>query len=119
MGPVEVFQNAYREGYRNGSQAGYRNVNQGWDRDRDDGRYIYSQSDDGYGSDVGYRVGYQDGMSQAREDMYRNKPFNASPRGRYDDRDHGFRREYGDKNNYKAQYTDGYRVGYESAIRHY
>lgn len=115
----EVFQNAYREGYRNGFQAGYRNVNQGWDRDRDDGNYIYGQSDRGYGSDIGYRVGYQDGMSQAREDMYRNKPFNASPRGRYDDRDHGYRREYGDKNSYRAQYTEGYRAGYESAFRRY
>ena len=65
---------------------------------------------------MGYRTGFQDGMSQAREDMYRNKPFNASPRGKYDDRDHGYSREYGDRNSYKAQYTNGYRAGYESAF---
>jgi len=58
-------------------------------------------------------------MSQAREDVYKNKRFNSNPRGKYDDRDHGYRREYGDKNSYKAQYTSGYRDGYESAFRRY
>jgi hypothetical protein len=126
MGPVEIFQSAYREGYRNGFQEGYRSLNRSWgDRDGDDDRrgynrggYIYG-SDDGYGRDVGYRFGFQDGINQAREDTYKNKPFNASPRGKYDDRDHGYRKEYGDKNSYKAQYTDGYGAGYESAFRRY
>jgi hypothetical protein len=51
----------------------------------------------------------------ARDDQYRNKPFNPNPRGRFDDRDHGYRREYGDKSAYRSQYTDGYRAGYQSA----
>ena len=59
----------------------------------------------GTAGDMGYRIGYQDGMSQAREDAYRNKPFNPNPRGKYDDRDHGYRREFGNKSSYKAQYT--------------
>ena len=46
--------------------------------------------------------------------MYRNKTFNPEPRGRYDDRDHGYRREYGDKNFYRQQYTEGYRAGYQA-----
>jgi hypothetical protein len=123
MGPMEVFQNAYREGYRNGFQAGYRSLNRGWGDGDDDngvyghGGYIYGESDRGYGSNMGYSIGYQDGINQAREDTFKNKPFNANPRGRYDDRDHGYRREYGDKSDYKARYSDGYRAGYESAFR--
>ena len=127
MGPVEVFQTAYREGYRNGFQAGFRSLNRGWgDRDRDDdngvynrGGYINGQSYEGYGGNLGYRIGYQDGINQAREDASKNKAFNANPRGKYDDRDHGYHREYGDKSNYKARYSDGYRAGYESAFRRY
>ena len=126
MGPVEVFQNAYRDGYRNGFRAGYQSVNRGWgggDEDRDD--WVYSPGSSVYGSGFGYdrnmayRTGYQDGINQAREDMYKNKPFNANPRGKYDDRDHGYRREYGDRSSYKAQYSNGYRAGYESAFRQY
>jgi hypothetical protein len=125
MGPVEAFQNGYRDGYGSGFQAGYQSLNGGWgrDSDRNEGRYdrgdvIYDRSGYGYGDgDMGYRIGYQDGMSQAREDRYKNKPFNPNPRGKYDDRDHGYRREFGNKNSYKAQYTDGYRTGYEASFR--
>jgi hypothetical protein len=78
---------------------------------------VYDQSDYGSDGNTGYRTGYQDGMSQAREDTYKNKRFNSNPRGKYDDRDHGYRQEYGDKNSYKAQYSDGYRAGYEASFR--
>ncbi len=126
MGPVEVFQSAYRDGYRNGFRAGYQSVNHGWgdgDNDGDDWGYspgssVYG-SGFGYGGNIAYRIGYQDGANQAREDTYKSKPFNANPRGKYDDRDHGYRREYGDKSSYRAEYTNGYRVGYESAFRRY
>jgi hypothetical protein len=123
MGSVEAYQNAYRHGYGSGFRAGYQSVNRGWgDRDADRDEGIYDRGDYagyGYGANIGYRTGYQDGMSQAREDVYKNKRFNSNPRGKYDDRDHGYRREYGDKNSYKAQYTSGYRDGYESAFRRY
>ena len=127
MGLVEVYQNAYRDGYENGFRTGYQSVNRGWgdgDGDRDEdiynrGGYIDGRSGYGYGGNIGYRTGYQDGMSQAREDMYKNKPFNASPRGKYDDRDHGYRREYGDKSRYRAQYSNGYRAGYEATFGRY
>ena len=127
MGPIEDFQDGYRAGYQNGFRSGYRSMNGGWrdpDRDMDEppynrGGYVYDQSGYGSAGNMGYRIGLQDGMSQAREDTFKNKPFNANPRGKYDDRDHGYRREYGDKNSYRAEYTDGYRAGYESAFRRY
>jgi hypothetical protein len=127
MGPAETFQNGYRDGYGSGFQAGYQSLNGGWgdgDEDRDRGWYnrggdVYDQPDFSYGSNMGYRTGYQDGISQARDDAHKNKPFDSNPRGKYDDRDHGYRRESGDKSSYKEQYTNGYRAGYESAFRRY
>lgn len=67
--------------------------------------------------DPAYEIGYRDGASVAREDAEDVKPYNPQPRGRYDDLDHGYRREYGSKSEYKARYADGYREGYRSAIR--
>jgi len=114
MGPVSAFQNGYQQGYAEGFRVGFNNERPAYrgDGDRDD-------SDRGqrfYGSDsrIGYNTGYQDGAEIAREDMYNNKRFNPEPRGRFDDRDHGYRREYGDKNFYKSQYTEGYRAGYQA-----
>lgn len=115
MGPVWYFRDGYRNGYRNGFRAGYQAGNSGWSRD-DDARY-YPNS--GYGQQYGasaYQIGYQDGASVAREDAAYGKPYNPRPRGRYDDMDHGYRREYGNKGAYKAQYANGYREGYQSAI---
>ena len=66
---------------------------------------------------IAYRTGYEDGSSVAREDAARWKPYNSQPRGRYDDRDHDYRREYGSKDQYKMEYTNGYRAGYESVRR--
>jgi hypothetical protein len=110
MGPVQVFQNAYREGYRNGFQAGFRSVNY------HPGPYPYGSWGRG---NVAFNFGYQDGASVAREDMAKNKPYNPNPRGRYDDEDHGYRSEYGSKDAYRAQYANGYRTGYQAAFRRY
>ena len=117
MGPLNVFQNGYQQGYADGFRSGFNSERPGWrgDGDRDDryrGNGYYGN--DAYNGRVGYDTGYQDGVTMARDDQYRNKPFNPNPRGRFDDRDHGYRREYGDKSAYRSQYTDGYRAGYQS-----
>jgi hypothetical protein len=121
MGPVRAFQNGYQQGYADGFQSGFNSERPGWsgdgdrdDRYRDNGYRGYGYS--GYNGRVGYDTGYQDGVTMAREDQYKNKPFNPNPRARFDDRDHGYRRDYGDKNAYKAQYTDGYRAGYQATF---
>jgi uncharacterized membrane protein len=125
MGPVNWYRRGYQEGYSNGFRSGYRNTG-GWrdgDGDRDDRR-----SNDGwrggYGSYGGgslrneaYRYGYDDGSIAARSDIEKRKSYNSKPRGRYEDRDHGYRREYGSRDQYKAEYTNGYRAGYDSAFR--
>lgn len=125
MGSANWYQRGYREGYSNGFRAGYQSVSRHWrDGDRDDGRPYGGwrggyDPDSRFGSNDAYRFGYQDGSGVAREDISNNKPHNANPRGKYDDRDHGYRREYGSKDEYKAQYANGYRAGYESTFRGY
>lgn len=141
MGPANAFQQGYRDGYRNGFGAGYARVNRGYgDGDADDGGYngayyprggygnggYYPQGGYGngtyypagrYGSPA-YQIGFQDGAQVAREDNSNRKPFNPNPRGRFDDEDHGYTSRYGSKGTYKAQYTSGYRAGYESVRRY-
>ena len=57
--------------------------------------------------------GLRDGAAVAREDMWRGKPFNPNPRGRFDDADHGYRSEFGNRHEYREHYTDAYREGYQ------
>jgi hypothetical protein len=117
MGPLGAFQRGYQQGYAEGFRAGFANERPGGrDGYRDDYRDDYRPGAYRY-DNAGYSIGYQDGASVAQEDVWRNKPFNPSPRGKYDDMDHGYRREYGDKNYYKSQYAAGYRTGYENAFR--
>jgi hypothetical protein len=89
--------------------------------DRDDNRYDnrYYDRDDSYrrGGSVARDFGFRDGAQVAREDMWNRKPFNPNPRGRYDDADHGYRRELGDKHEYREQYSAAYRSGYQSTFR--
>jgi hypothetical protein len=117
MGPRDAYQRGYQEGYEQGFRSGFESI-QGRYRDRDDsygGGYYGGRNYQSPAFDIGYR----DGASVAREDMERGKRFNSNPRGRYDDKDHGYRREYGDKHTYKEIYADGYRQGYEANYRGY
>jgi hypothetical protein len=129
MGPVELFQRGYQNGYRAGFESGYQSVNRRrGDGDRDDGYYArggyggpwYGRGgySGGYDSPA-YNWGYRDGQEMARHDMQKHNGYNATPRGPFDDRDRGYQRQYGDKNEYKAEYTQGYRAGYDSLFRGY
>jgi len=114
MGPVNAFQSGYQQGYAEGFRAGVASVRPSWHGGY---RNDYHPGSYRYDNDTGYSIGYQDGASIAREDMWKSKPFNPNPRGKYDDMDHGYRREFGDKNYYKSQYAAGYREGYENSFR--
>jgi hypothetical protein len=80
--------------------------------DRDDSRYEGSFR-------VARDFGFEDGSRVAREDMYKAKPFNPNPRGKYTHEDHGYRREYGDKFSYEEAYARAYQQGYERVFRRY
>ena len=84
--------------------------------DRDGDRY-YDRDGFRYGMHAAREFGFRDGASVAREDMWRGKPFNPNPRGRYDDADHGYRSEFGSRHEYREHYSEAYREGYQSRFR--
>jgi len=87
-----------------------------------DGRYYDRDDSRGYNRDDGFRyglkvardVGFNDGAQVAREDSWKAKPFNPNPRGPYDNADHGYRSQFGDKHEYREAYSAAYRDGYLS-----
>ena len=89
--------------------------------DRDDNRYYdrdsYRHGNFRRGMRVARQIGFRDGSQVAREDMWRGKPFNPNPRGRYDDADHGYRRQFGNRHEYREHYSEAYREGYQSTFR--
>jgi hypothetical protein len=93
----------------------YRYYDRDGDRyqDRDDYRYDNFRR----GMHVAREIGYRDGAEVARQDTWRGKPFNPNPRGRFDDADHGYQREFGSKHEYREHYIDAYRDGYQRNYR--
>ena len=116
MGPVEFYQRGYQEGYREGFRSAFERAARPWG-DRDGGRDAY-YGRGGYedGNRVAQQWGYQDGADAARNDLARGKHYNAKPRGKYDDRDRGYRREFGSKDTYKAEYTEAFHRGYDEVM---
>jgi hypothetical protein len=121
MGPVNRYQRGYQDGYANGFQSGFQSVSNRWrdnDGDRDD-RYRENWRDrdgDRDGRSLAYQTGYQDGSGVAQRDIARHNRYNPNPRGQFDDEDHGYRREYGSKDQYKSEYAAGYRAGYAATM---
>ena len=71
----------------------------------------------GSGRNGAYGFGYQDGSYMARKDISQNKRFNPNPRNEYGNRTHGYNGAFGDKDYYKAEYSNGYSAGYEANYR--
>jgi hypothetical protein len=112
MGPFGQYRDGYRDGYRQGYEAAFYQNGRDLRFDRSDYRYGR-----GFDRRPGFSFGFQDGTAVAREDMYKGKPYNPYPRGKYGDQDRGYRREFGDKHSYRFDYGQGYRAGYESTFR--
>ena len=89
--------------------------------DHDDYRYDHDEYRENFrrGMHVANQIGFRDGAQVAREDLWKRKPFNPRPRGRYDDADHGYRREFGSIHEYREHYADAYREGYIRTFREY
>src|SRR5712671_1803638 len=118
MGSVEMYQRAYQQGYRNGFRSGYEQVAQNGYNGYRGNAWESDGWRTGYDGDgVAYRFGQQDGAQAAREDIYNRKGYNSNPRGRFEDRDHGYRRDLGSRDRYRDQYSTGYRSGYDSVMR--
>jgi hypothetical protein len=87
-----------------------------------DGYRFYDRDNYGYGR-TAFRVaqdfGFEDGSFTARQDLVRAKPYNPNPRGSFKHADRGYRREFGDKYEYREAYARAYRQGYDRIFRRY
>ena len=93
------------------------------DGDRDDrGRdnRSYSNGNGGYGGgsygrgdNPAYDIGYRDGQAVGQKDRQHGKAFRPDKNDQYEDADHGYNKQYGDKNQYKSMYRDAFQRGYQ------
>jgi len=111
MGPIWIYQSAYRDGYRAGFRAGYNRESRTWgNSDAADFPVVYGGNYGGiWSGNQSHEIGFRDGALVAREDIREGKPYNPNPRGRYEDR----------ARDYRGQYASGYRAGYESTRGRY
>ncbi len=141
MGEHDDFQGGYRNGYRAGYDDGYygrepRYDNNGYGRnDGDDDRYgnrNYASDNQNYGYDnrgydnrgygrqsVAADFGYRDGVEQGQKDRSKGKEFRPRKNDRFEDADHGYHKEFGNKNFYKEQYRRAFVRGYEDGYNRY
>src|SRR5215470_16119104 len=126
MGSRPSFQRGYRDGYRDGYEDGFKNrpiraeiygLKDPYDPDR-----IARSDEDARGyanwgyADVAFDTGYRDGLSAGRTDYATRKDFKPEKHDSYEDGDHGYRKRYGTKEQYKEQYRKGFLRGYEDAF---
>jgi hypothetical protein len=126
MGERDDFQEGYRDGYKSGYDDGYSGrpmradvygLDDRYDPDRLPRRDEDEDAYRGWGySDVGFDTGYRDGLQAAREDLRDHKGFHPEKHDAYEDADHGYRKEFGDKKVYKQQYRKGFIRGYQDAL---
>ena len=126
MGERDDFQHGYRDGYKAGYDDGYNDkpmrrdiygLSDSYDPDRRprtdaDGEYYEKWQ---Y-SDVAGDTGYRDGLQAGYKDLRERKDFHPEKHDAYEDGNHGYRKNYGDKNLYKEQYRKAFIRGYEDAF---
>lgn len=123
-GNSRMNRNQYRDGFRQGFAIGYR---EGYERGRYGRGYPASPSYGGYypggrGGAYGlnspaWQNGFSDGYKEGEKDGRRNARFDPLGESRYRKGDHGYRREYGSREQYKNIYRDAFRAGYEQGYR--
>lgn len=111
---------AYREAYERGYHAGYGEVREGarWNHEpvAPAPAPVYPPRTAPAPGPMGnqpYKIGYQDGYSQGLGDKNNGHSFRPTQHGYYSDGDHGYSSVWGDKNQYKATYRQGYLAGYQ------
>jgi hypothetical protein len=127
------YDNRYRDEYRRGYEEGYRTGFSAAYGSRGARGPVYDSRLPGRGGppvwssgrgtersgratgryDPAYQTGATDGYEAGLKDAQSRRRFDPISEGRYRDGDRGYKREYGDKDLYKARYRDGFRVGYE------
>jgi hypothetical protein len=70
----------------------------------------------GYNSPA-YEIGYRDGVAIGQKDSQKGKSYRPQKNDRYEDADNGYNRSYGDKNEYKSLYRQGFQRGYSDGYK--
>ena len=132
------FADGYADGYRRYSRGGYGNGRYG-DGRYGDGRYGNGTYDPRYGNggygtydprygnggygqqrgyySVAYDNGLRDGVEKGREDIRKNRSFDARRHEWYREGDHDYNSRYGNREQYKVDYRSGFTAGYEQGYR--
>jgi hypothetical protein len=75
----------------------------------------------GYGQQRGYSIaydnGFRDGIEKGREDIRKNRSFDARRHEWYREGDHSYSSRYGSRDQYKLDYRSGFNAGYDQGYR--
>ena len=106
----------YDGGYREDGWGNQGRDDRWRNQDRDYDRGYSNNGPSGYNT-PGYDVGYRDGVAMGQKDSQKGKSFRPQKNDRYEDADNGYNKSYGDKNQYKSAYREGFQRGYSDAYR--
>ena len=70
-----------------------------------------------YGSGLAYDNGYREGIKEGEKDGRSRDQFDFRDEGDWRDGDHGYRREYGPREQYRDLYRQAFRDGYDRGYR--
>lgn len=144
FGELERYRQQFRAGFAEAYQAAYARYGQGYGNGRyDQGRAVPRQDTYGYpggsryprtspnrsqgpysssgryGYHAAYPNGVNDGLVKGREDAQKRRSFDPLRHSWYRSGDHGYRREYGAKQQYENVYREGFKEGYERGFREF
>ena len=117
---------AQAQGYRDGLDQGDRDARErrafSFEQDRQYQRYPRNYPPDGRARgrnfrSVAYNNGFSDGYERGLDDARDGDRYDLIRDRRYRSADHGYRRQYGDRQYYKNIYRDGFRAGYDQGYR--
>ena len=70
-----------------------------------------------YRAGPGYDNGFREGLKEGEKDARSRDPFEFRDEGDWRDADHGYHRQYGDRNTYRRVFRDGFEAGYADGYR--
>lgn len=121
FGNKAQYMTGYREGYKAGYDDGYNDragrygqlYGRPTDGSRGPGRNDVYAARPGRSADMAFDVGYRDGITAGQQDQERNVRSNFRATDAYQEADLGYRAGYGDRDEYRLQFRDGFERGYQ------
>jgi hypothetical protein len=119
FGEKEQYKQAYRQGYAAGYQQGFKGSAAAAAYPNPAPAAVYTPApvavygQPAYGTqNQAYQMGFQDGMNDGANDRQGGHDFSPQKRDRYKHADTGYNSSFGDKDQYKQAYRDGFMAGY-------